>query len=286
VTVVTQPNQGAAAARNTALSLSRGDYIQWLDADDILDPDKIRKQMEALPHGASRRTLLSSAWASFMSRPNSAAFVPTPLWEDLSPTEWLRRKLAFNLHMQTATWLVSREVTEAAGPWNTKLLGDDDGEYFCRVLLQSDGVRFVPESRVFYRAAGPTSLSYIGRSSRKVEAQFRSMELHMRYIRSLEDSRDVRAACLQYLQNWLIEFYPERPDIVGRCERLAAELGGALELPRFSWKYAWLGAIGGPRVAKRAQIASRRVRWSIAMRLDRLLSRIDGFRALSVSQGQ
>jgi glycosyltransferase involved in cell wall biosynthesis len=32
VTVVSQPNQGAAAARNAALSLSRGDYIQWLDA--------------------------------------------------------------------------------------------------------------------------------------------------------------------------------------------------------------------------------------------------------------
>ena len=32
--------------------------------------------------------------------------------------------------MQTATWLVSRELTEAAGPWDTRLLGDDDGEYF------------------------------------------------------------------------------------------------------------------------------------------------------------
>jgi glycosyltransferase involved in cell wall biosynthesis len=35
LTVVTQKNQGAAATRNNAYSLSHGDYIQWLDADDL-----------------------------------------------------------------------------------------------------------------------------------------------------------------------------------------------------------------------------------------------------------
>ena len=54
-----------------------------------------------------------------------------------------------NLHMQTATWLTSRELAEAAGPWDTRLLSDDDGEYFCRVLLASEGTRFVPEPGCF-----------------------------------------------------------------------------------------------------------------------------------------
>ena len=43
VKVVTQANQGAAAARNQAYSICQGDYIQWLDADDLLGPDKIAK---------------------------------------------------------------------------------------------------------------------------------------------------------------------------------------------------------------------------------------------------
>src|SRR5262245_57417246 len=50
VRVFTQKNQGAAAARNKALSESRGEYIQWLDADDLLAPDKISKQLETLGH--------------------------------------------------------------------------------------------------------------------------------------------------------------------------------------------------------------------------------------------
>ncbi len=47
VKVVAQENQGAAVARNRALSLAQGDYIQWLDADDLLAPDKITQQLHA-----------------------------------------------------------------------------------------------------------------------------------------------------------------------------------------------------------------------------------------------
>src|SRR5947207_15939264 len=57
VRVLTQANQGAAAARNKAFSLSRGDYIQWLDADDLLSPDKVARQMEAVGEAADGRTL-------------------------------------------------------------------------------------------------------------------------------------------------------------------------------------------------------------------------------------
>src|ERR1700722_5430389 len=48
VTVVSTENQGAAAARNRALQHCKGDYIQWLDADDLLARDKIERQLAAL----------------------------------------------------------------------------------------------------------------------------------------------------------------------------------------------------------------------------------------------
>src|SRR5215510_10877008 len=47
VKLIEQENQGAARARNRALSIAQGDYIQWLDADDLLAPDKITRQMRA-----------------------------------------------------------------------------------------------------------------------------------------------------------------------------------------------------------------------------------------------
>jgi len=276
--VFTQENRGAAAARNKAFSLSHGDYIQWLDADDLLAPDKISRQMEQAEAGTGNRTLFSSEWAYFLHRTSRAKFVPTALWCNLSPVEWLVRKMGQNLHMQTATWLVSRELTESAGPWDTQLLGDDDGEYFCRVLLASDGVRFVPESRVFYRASGTSSLSYIGQSDRKIDAQWRSMELHIAYLRSLEDSARTRAACVSYLQTWLIHFFPEKPGIVKQARSLAAELGGALTMPKLSWKYSWIAGVFGWRTAKRVQRSLNAARRNVERGTDRLLDRWFGGR--------
>jgi glycosyltransferase involved in cell wall biosynthesis len=275
VKVVSQENHGAAAARNKCFSLSQGQYIQWLDADDLLGRDKISRQMEVLSRDVSRRTLVSGEWAPFLYRHHRAHFVPTPLWCDLSPVEWLLRKMEGNLHMQTATWLVSRELTAAAGPWDTRLLGDDDGEYFCRVLLASDGVRFAPGGRVYYRKAGSGSLSYIGRSESKMVAQWKSMELHVGYIRSLEDSDRVRAACVKYLQNWLLFFYPDRPDLVVKAQVMARVLGGHLEEPRLSWKYRWIRALFGWNLAKRAQLTLPAAKWAVVRSWDRAMSRIE-----------
>lgn len=274
VRVVSQKNQGAAAARNTAFSLSHGNYIQWLDADDLLHPEKISRQMAVLGTRSSKRTLLSGAWGKFLYRPWRADFVPTALWCDLSPFEWLLRKLEQNIYMQTSSWLVSRELAEAAGPWDTRLLGDDDGEYFCRVLLASDGVRFVPESKVLYRSFGYDGLSYIGRSARKCEAHWLSMQLHIRYVRSLEDSPRVRAACLRYLRNCLIYFYPERPDIVEQASQIARDLRGMLGPPCLSWKYAWVKALFGWNRAKGVQISMRRLRWQAEKLLDKTIFQI------------
>jgi glycosyltransferase involved in cell wall biosynthesis len=263
VAVVTRENQGAAATRNHALSLSQGGYIQWLDADDLLSPDKVERQMEVANEIRSSRTLLSSGWGYFAYRTERAKFSPTSLWCDLSPVEWLLRKMGENLHMQTATWLTSRELTNAAGAWDARLFVDDDGEYFCRVLLASDGVRFVPGAKVFYRITPSTRLSYIGRSDKKKDAQLLSMRLHVKYIRSLEESYRVRAACITYLQNWMINFYPERPDIVQELETLAVSMGGRLEAPRLRWKYAWIKPLFGGSAAKNAQIVLPQLKASL-----------------------
>jgi glycosyltransferase involved in cell wall biosynthesis len=275
VRIVAHEHQGAAASRNTALSLSQGQYIQYLDADDLMARDKIARQLEVLGHSPSKRTLLSGSWGEFVYRYHRTEFVPTALWCDLRPVDWLTRKMKLGVFMQTATWLVSRELAEAAGPWDIRLLGDDDGEYFCRVLLASDGVRFVPESKVYYRKSGVSCLSYIGLSDSKLEAQMCSMQLHIRYLCSLEDSARVREACIAYLQNWLPFFYPNRPDLVGQAEEMAERLGGKLQPPQLSWKAAAFSALFGRRQMKRVQAFLVRIRWSLIRWWDRMLYQME-----------
>jgi glycosyltransferase involved in cell wall biosynthesis len=274
VSVITQRNEGAAAARNKAFSLSQGEFIQWLDADDLLSPNKISTQMARADEAKANRLLLSSAWAYFAYRPQRARFVETPLWRDLPPIEWLLQKLGQNLHMQTATWLASREITKSAGPWDTRLLGDDDGEYFCRVLLQSRGTIFVPQSKVYYRVTSGSRLSYIGQSQRKMDAHFLSMQLHILYIHSLEDSERVRRACVNYLRTWLPDFYVQGSELVRQAQQLANSLGGELSPPQLSWKYAWIHSLLGWTAARRTQLHYNRIKSEILRIWDKMMFRM------------
>lgn len=275
VRVVTQPNRGAAAARNTALSIYQGDYIQWLDADDLLDPHKIERQLQRLEDGATKLTLLSGAWAYFMYRKRKAQFVPSLLWRDQTPLEWLLTKMDKNLHMQTDNWLVSRELSTAAGPWDTRLWRDNDGEYFCRVMLACDGIQFVPDARSYYRAAGFSSVSYIGGSNKKLESLFLSMTLHMRYLQSMEESERTRAACLNYIRTWLPEFYPYRLDLINELNQITLELGGQCREPRLSRKYQWILKLFGWRLAKRAQLLLPRLKASLIIASDRAMFQLE-----------
>src|SRR5260370_7810517 len=85
VRVVWQENQGAAAARNKALSLSQGDYIQWLEADELLASDKIAKQMETLAPVYPTSPLPSPPLRPSMHPPQPPPSTPPPLPPPLSP---------------------------------------------------------------------------------------------------------------------------------------------------------------------------------------------------------
>jgi glycosyltransferase involved in cell wall biosynthesis len=273
VVFISKENEGAAATRNHAFQLCQGDYIQWLDADDLLAPDKIERQLVALRDRDGRRILLSSSWGHFFYRTERARFVPTSLWQDLTPVEWLVRQMddIENRWMQTATWLVSRELAEASGSWDTRLLSDDDGEYFCRVLLASEGTRFVPEARVYHRVTPSSRLSHIGASDKKKDAMVISIKLHIQYLRSLEESERVRKACLAYMRSWWVNFYPERLDLMAELQALAAELGGRLEEPELRRKYALMKPILGFKAAKRAQMTLPLLKASLLRRWDKAM---------------
>jgi glycosyltransferase involved in cell wall biosynthesis len=285
---VTTENRGLSSAVNTAIRLSNGDYIQELDSDDLLVPDKIERQLAALREGDSKRVLLSSPLALFFYRTRGARFIHNSLCQDLAPVEWMLIKMSENLFMQNATWLVSRELVEAAGPWDIRLHYDQDGEYFARVLQASEYTRFVPGTGVYYRASGSHRVSYIGNSDKKKDSLLLAMKLQIQYIRSLEDSERVHKACLTYLQNWYPSFYPGRPDLIAEVKSLATALHGQLKEPVFRWKYAWLEPLFGRNAADWAQRVFPHIRHQFVRQCDKTLHKLEShlhLRAMPESVG-
>jgi len=275
VKIISQENKGAPAARNMALKYARGDYIQWLDADDILAPDKIEKQMEMAQRIGNPKVLLSCSWGRFFYRYWKARFVQNSLWHDLSPVEWLIASFSKSDWMSNSSWLVSRKLTELAGPWDERLSMNQDGEYFCRVITKCDKVVFVAEAREYVRRSNPKSVSS-SLSRRALESHFLSKSLSICHLISLADNERTRKACVEFLQNGIGYYYPDHTDLAKKAKELARELGGTLSPPALRWKLAIAKTLLGFSLAEKARRSWFALKILISGNWDKLLWRLSG----------
>lgn len=282
IKVLKQENTGACGARNKALSFAQGDYIQWLDADDLLGPDKIAIQLREANNGQISRVLMSSTFGKFFVQPKNAKFYPHALWQDLDPIEFLLTIFTQNLWMNPAVWLVSRKLTELAGPWDERLSLDDDGEYFSRVVSASEHIKFIPDAKSYYRQHNANSLSR-SVTEQACQSLFLSLSLRIKQLRCLEDSERTRDASIKLLQTWLDYFYPEKEELLRQINKLAQDLGGILSAPKISWKYLLIKTFFGCKTAKhikhivsntklRARVQHDRLLASLAYQIERISS--------------
>lgn len=269
--VVKQENMGASAARNKALSLAQGDYIQWLDADDILAPDKISNQINHINTSMNPLTLLSSSYGTFFYRSPRARFKATNLWQDLTPVEWLMIRFMEKVWMSPAVWLVSRGLTEKSGPWDERLSFNDDGEYFSRVVAASEMVSFVPEAKSYYRQVNIKSLSNT-RSHKACESLFLSLKLSIESLLHLENTARTREAAVKLLQSYLVYFYPEEDEILRKVAKLAQDLGGGISPPELKLKYLLIEKMFGLPTAKSLAFAIPLVKKKMFGEYDRLMA--------------
>jgi glycosyltransferase involved in cell wall biosynthesis len=273
VRVISQENKGASAARNTALHYAQGDYIQYLDADDLLAPNKIAEQLKVADSGRTNRILYSSPFGVFYWRVEKVKFNPTSLWQDLTPLEWFINHFSDNLWMSLAAYLVSRRLTEGGGPWDERLSLNDDGEYFCRVVAASESIKFVREAKCYHRTSGFNQLS-LSTSESACISMLLSLKLSIRHLRSLEESERTRRASLSLLQMSLPFFYIQKTELLKEINTLALELGGELMVPRFSWKFNLVRRLFGWKIADKAMTTLRKLRLARAVKWDEMLYRI------------
>jgi glycosyltransferase involved in cell wall biosynthesis len=260
VRVVAQSNAGAAAARNHALRLASGDFIQFLDADDLLSPRKIELQLALLatrPAG----TLATCRWGRFESDPVSARFVDEAVFHDFAPLDWLVLHASQARMMHPGAWLIPRAVAQRAGPWDESLSLNDDGEYFARIVLASTGLAFTTDAdaATFYRSNLSGSLSR-RRSAAAWLSLYLSGQLLEDHLLAAEDTPRVRQALADHWRLLAYELHPEAPALSHDAEQRSTSLGGSrAPLPM------------GPR----ARRFSRVFGWRLTARLRHLLVRSD-----------
>lgn len=249
-----QANMGAASARNTAYRASKGNAILFMDADDVIGPNHIQALASKLD---GCLTVASSPWARFFNCPSEACFNERYISEDMSGPNWLAQSWDSALPMmQPGMFLLPRALVERFGGWDERLSLIDDFEFYARMIAASDGVRFAPDARLYYRSGIPGSLS--GQKSRNaVESQFLSLILGTGHLLTAEDSPRTRRACANVLQSFEYEHYPSHPDLRAKIRARVAELGGAdidpSGPPGFHKLRPWIGWKGARHVQKAAE---------------------------------
>ncbi len=251
VKIVTQENKGACAARNHALAISKGDFIQWLDADDLLAHNKIELQLKEIDFNKNTRILLSSSCAKFYYRANKNRFAPNQLWQDLTPKNWFLKRFIDGAIIYQHAWLVSREITEKAGKWNEKLIVNQDGEYFCRIVAASDFIKFVGEAKCYYRVGNIGSVSN-SKSNKKLASLIEANILSTNHLLELENSFTTKNASIIFLQKFLSGIYYEDNEIeaIKLVKDKIAELGGIVSVRKESTKFYILRLIFGVKIAR------------------------------------
>jgi len=241
IILIDQPNQGASAAKQAGFERSRGEYIQYLDADDLLSPNKIEAQLRQL---AERPGYLSICGTVHFNDGDDPEKLPVAHeWYERGsddPADFLIKLYGgshigpeFGGMIQPNAFLTPRNLIERSGPWDISIspCADEDGEYFCRVMLASKGIIYAREAVNYYRKfTNGKSLS--ARKDRRSETNLlRSTDLKAGHLLSHTNDPDAKLALSRLYYENAFNCYPIYIDIALEAEKKAKILA-----PGFDYK--------------------------------------------------
>ena len=251
VKLITQENRGQDAALNNGYRHSTGNYIKFMDSDDLVNPGMIEAQMKVL--NGSEEKLAYGEWARFYDdKPQLADFTPLDYWKDAAPVDFLTSRPE-GLMLQCGIFLIPRALIERAGLWDERLILFNDTEFFTRLILASKGVLFSPGARLYYRSGMNKSIS-AQRSRKFFESTFLATSLAGERLLQYEDSTRTRNLIANIFLDQHYTMYPSFPDLRKKHEQMIALYGHASIQLKGGKVFMSLKKIFGWKAAKRMQM--------------------------------
>lgn len=159
-------HKGGSWARNKGYERAAGDYLMFLDADDLITPETIEALVEAQQVSRGGKMITCCPWERMNKKSGEWIFSPGL---SLQPpdNDYLLSWIKGGWFIPTCSVLWNRFAYEQTGPWDENLVCNQDGDMMIRAILK--GVSLIPAQRGkgFYRtdedkqsitAGAPTTL--------------------------------------------------------------------------------------------------------------------------------
>ena len=240
-----QKNSGAPRARNLAFEKSKGEYIQYLDADDLLSINKISSQIELLKrYNFDPYIVCSSKFSYFKDSLKDAKYFSQPIDRSYdSGIEWLIDAWSGGGFGVIMGWLTHRELIKEVGIWDERLKKNQDGEFFSRVLLSAKRVIMTDDTMVYYRRTGSHSISS-SRSRSSIYSTLESLKKYEENIKRVDNIKLKEALALGYA-NFIREYHETHPDITKEAQEEIIKLGFDVDKLPYRGKFGYIVKLTG-----------------------------------------
>jgi hypothetical protein len=185
IRLVSSPKRGPGAARNYGLGLASGEWVLFLDADDLLTPDYLAARLATASHTPDAQ-IIAGLWQEFSASASNASTQGRPAgWGQAS-------EVVSDLAIGSAPWIVHAALVrrswltpERSWPEALDRLPSEDAAFWFRVTLGAK-IAWCEHSGALYRMATTSSRDAFRDAETRVNAVTAVIEHNVEFLRARE----------------------------------------------------------------------------------------------------
>lgn len=219
IKVFSYENGGLSVARNRGISHAQGEFITFLDADDLWTVDKLELQVKAL--NENPKAGVAYSW-TLIIKENSQQLYPGVSASFEGNVH--RHLLIGNFIASGSNVMMRRQVVEQVGEFDPSLKSSEDWDYWLRVAPKFSFV-VVPKPQILYR-----------QSSRTMSSNVERMEEHMLTVHERafqvapKNLRNLKSQSLCFIYRYLAKLYLTRVSGIQGLDNASRKLSKAVRL--------------------------------------------------------